>query len=161
MSKNTWTDIRGFKEGDHVISLDVDGLSLQAAFARGAHEIQLAPNCCVYKPFRPDTHESRTKPVFSLAGLVAETVMAMTFCSTKTKHAIRSRLNYPRRRILGRSHEIFDSYARNYLQRVANWHQGNDIDTVLNNENWGAGDAPLTTIRLSIAEWENSNNDDD
>jgi hypothetical protein len=153
MARKWWHAIRGRYESKSVLIADLDSLVLHAVCATGTSEIELPPECRVYKVTHPSLFavnvERHWNPVFK----TLETLLEKR-CSTRTLNRVRSLLNYPKRRMRGREGILLDSFEKNFLSRAQKWARGKG-PFHLNSPGWGLADVELPDHWICRAQWDN------
>ena len=153
MAKENWWQIRGFKEWDSVVSLDVDGLAIHAAHAAGIRETDLPNSCVVFKPIHSLLTGDRQKRQFVHPSAAVCGLMELLRLPSTWRIRTRAALDYPRRIMDGVPGVRFPSYARNFLEparkMVGVWEAA-----ILNAPNWGLAKETLKMVRTCEAGWQ-------
>jgi hypothetical protein len=154
MAKHWWHVIRGRYESRSVLTADLDSLVLHAACAAGASEVELPPDCRVYKLAHKSLFvlnvEQHWNPI-----LKALDEFLMRTTSTRTQNRVRGILNYPKRKMRGREGILLDSFERNFLSKAQKWARG-EGPYYLNSHDWGLAGVALPEYQVCRAQWDDA-----
>jgi hypothetical protein len=153
MAKETWRRIRGFKEWDSVVALDVDGLAMHAAHAAGIRETGLSNSCVVFKPIHAKLTGDRQRRRFVHPSAAVCGLMELLRLPSTWRIRTRAALDYPRRIMDGVPGDTFPSYARNFLEPARKMASAGAA-TTLNTPAWGLEKETLKTVSTCEPGWQ-------
>ncbi len=152
MAAAYWHVVRGFPRDKTVLSLNSNSLTLHAAVAHGISECRWPGDCRVLKPSHDNLNSARLVPVFKPWQRSLDEFVRIRL-GVEAMHWIRTRLNYPRRRVRGVNSVLGELIEKNFVLPASRWARG-EYFVPTQPQNWGLADERLEERVLCRAGWE-------
>lgn len=152
MAAHYWKTLRGYPRDPTVLALDSDSLVLHAAAALGAAERRWPESCRVYKPAHSNMNAARVQQLWAPWQERLDRYL-LKRGSARAAHWLRSKLDYPKRKVRRVGSITAASIERNFVVPARQWKQGAPYRPS-QEENWGLADQRLETRLLCHAAWD-------